>query len=967
METMPQILSLGVRERDVIERKFNDKRKLAAYRGKELFGIFGQALNPEEEWALKFLYANMPLNDLADVDGELYLSHVRRTLAVRSQVPWGERVPDGLFLHYVLPLRINNENLEDYGGVLYAELAPRTVGLTMQEAILETNYWCHEKATYIGSDLRTLSPLAMIRNARGRCGEESTLAVAALRSIGIPARQCYTPRWAHCDDNHAWVEAWADGKWHYIGACEPEARLDEGWFSGPARRTMLVHTRVPADYSGPETVTFRDEWHTEINLLDHYAPVRMLEVQVVDGRGTPVPGAGVHFLLYNYAELFPLAVPFTDEEGRVSFKTGYGGLVIRAVKDGMWGETETTAADGPFKTIILVLGRTGQPEGEAGFDMAPPPEREGEIKTLLDEGALERHRERVAEGERLRKGYEAAFIAESRARELAVSLALPEERTWCVLETARGNGPLISAFLSAFAPELGLWPLRLLESLNPKDLTDISRETLDDYMTGAMSSYERWVQRLEEQARGKELPGLQGLKEPGKGPAVGEWLEPKEPEQGTAHRELHEEQAALLPPSGEWPGLSASMDVPSGVDAPGSLDLFFDAYVLRPRVQYEMLAPYRQAFASAFSEEEIAAFRDNPALLVGRVAEEWDIRDDRTHMKGKATPAGTFRLKRGDRASAEIMLVALMRSFGIPARLHPASQTPQYAAGQQWIDARLADREQADAESGKRGTLRLMPGGEPAGDSPVLSYRENFTIARLEDGVYTTITYPAGEKRAFEKPVELEPGAYRLIAGVRLRDGTVLGRFHYFVIEPGRETVVAPSFRKPAQVIPVLGKADSGTLLQDDQGDGLTLSDLAGSRGAVLAWIDPRREPSRHLLREAGELKAEYEAAGLPLLFAVPDGLAEVAPEGDSDSGGLMSAYPQLPSCTRLLRDAEGRGHALMAERLKPGEGGFPHLYVLDGELSVRYAQSGYKPGSGKEALQTLLAVRTNQTADHRE
>ncbi len=70
----------------------------------------------------------------------------------------------------------------------------------------------------------------------GRCGEESTFLVAALRSVGIPARQVYTPRWAHTDDNHAWVEAWADGKWYFLGACEPEPVLNLGWFNAPASR-----------------------------------------------------------------------------------------------------------------------------------------------------------------------------------------------------------------------------------------------------------------------------------------------------------------------------------------------------------------------------------------------------------------------------------------------------------------------------------------------------------------------------------------------------------------------------------------------------------------------------------------------------------------------------------------------------------------------------------------------------------
>ena len=64
---------------------------------------------------------------------------------------------------------------------------------SLQDAILEVNHWCHEKAIYTPSDARTSSPLATVRTAYGRCGEESTFLVAALRSVGIPARQVYIP------------------------------------------------------------------------------------------------------------------------------------------------------------------------------------------------------------------------------------------------------------------------------------------------------------------------------------------------------------------------------------------------------------------------------------------------------------------------------------------------------------------------------------------------------------------------------------------------------------------------------------------------------------------------------------------------------------------------------------------------------------------------------------------------------
>lgn len=81
----------------------------------------------------------------------------------------------------------------------------------MYDAVLEVNHWCHEKVIYTPTDIRTSAPMATVKTAYGRCGEESTFLVAALRAVGIPARQVYTPRWAHTDDNHAWVEAWVDG------------------------------------------------------------------------------------------------------------------------------------------------------------------------------------------------------------------------------------------------------------------------------------------------------------------------------------------------------------------------------------------------------------------------------------------------------------------------------------------------------------------------------------------------------------------------------------------------------------------------------------------------------------------------------------------------------------------------------------------------------------------------------------
>ena len=225
-----------------VEADFKTKRE--AFADSSLFAIFQTEMTTPEREAMEFLYAYMPIGDVADYDGAFYLRNVRAAFTARREMPWGQQIPEDIFRHFVLPIRVNNENLDESRTVFFEELKGRVRGLSLREAVLEVNHWCHEKVIYTPSDARTSSPLASVCTAYGRCGEESTFTVAALRAVGIPARQVYTPRWAHTDDNHAWVEAWVDGRWYFFGACEPEPALNLAWFNAPAYRGMLMHTKV---------------------------------------------------------------------------------------------------------------------------------------------------------------------------------------------------------------------------------------------------------------------------------------------------------------------------------------------------------------------------------------------------------------------------------------------------------------------------------------------------------------------------------------------------------------------------------------------------------------------------------------------------------------------------------------------------------------------------------------------------
>lgn len=427
------------------------------------FDIFQQQLQPAERSALEFLYAYMPSSDLMNRSGYYYLANVRTTLRARQELPWGKAIPEREWRHFVLPLRVNNEALDDFRTARYAELRDRVRGLSLREAILEVNHWCHEHVTYNPSDARTSSPLCTLASATGRCGEESTLLVAALRTIGIPARQVYTPRWAHTDDNHAWVEAWVDGRWHFLGACEPEPVLDLAWFNAPVSRAMLVHTKAFGRYDGPEPVISRTPTYTEINVIEGYAHAATCLVEVRDTKGRPVPHAEVEFKLYNYGELYTVARQRCDAQGRTRFTSGQGDLIAYASqpKGSSYVYGLKQVRFGQDKSVRLVLDHQAGERLQLDLKLTPPSEAARYPEVSAE--ARQRNTQRFAWEDSLRTRYIDSLRAEQ-----VFGL------------DARANAGVLRQFVEE-SPDKAK-ARALLSVLSAKDLRDVPLAMLRDHL-----------------------------------------------------------------------------------------------------------------------------------------------------------------------------------------------------------------------------------------------------------------------------------------------------------------------------------------------------------------------------------------------------------------------------------------------------------------------------------------------------
>lgn len=842
--------------RSQVEQQFEKRKKLARHRHSELFGVFEKDLTVEQQEALKFLFAYMPLSDLADYNGEYYLDQVNLTFQARDTFAWCSTLPEDIFRHFVLPIRVNNENLDTSRAVFFKELKDRVKGMSMADAALEVNHWCHEKVNYRGSDGRTSSPLASVRTSFGRCGEESTFTVAAMRSVGIPARQVYTPRWAHTDDNHAWVEVYVDNKWQYLGACEPEAVLNKGWFDIPVKRAMMVHTNVMGIYGGTENVLEQSDLSTKINSLSAYTVTKPAVVKVSDTKGLPVEGASVIFGIYNYAEYYPMVTSKTDKDGFAVIETGLGDLQVWASKDTAYGYARFPVAT--EDTIHIRLERRMGGEYTQVTENIPPVEKT--VESLPVERQEENSR-RVAYEDSLRNAYMETFMKPAQAEALAIELKLDTARVKRIMALSYGNWRDVSLYLRNNASN----PLVLdfIESLSEKDIRDTPETYLTDHL-------------------------------------------------------LH------VKPDG-----TLAADV-------------FNEGILTARVINELIRPWRSYLQAQFNDDFKVRAKKDLGVITKWINDSITITTTENYMGCPLSPIGVYNLRVADKRSRNIFFVALCRSLHIPARVDLATLLPQVYSNGGWVNIAF----ETTSAPVKSATLNLV-NDEKNTIKP--EYYIHYTLQKFTDGRFVTLDYEGSELvTEFPVTLELEPGYYLLMTGHRSNNGSVMVRSEYFTINKGDNLTKAVILEPLMQIREIAGTIPLDLTVTNLQGMTSKLSEIAGDKGMIIAFINPGNEPTRHIMSDIPLLKADFDKWGGKFLFVVSEGV----------SGFKPGMYTNLPVSVFTMDDKKELLHAVTKATGKTAGVALPYVVFVDNKGDITFTSSGYRIGIGENLLKEIKAAQ---------
>lgn len=819
------------------------------------------SLEEEERQALCFVVGSMPLSDLISVDLSVIAGGVRHALWTRRTLPYGGSIPAGLFRNYVLFYRVNNEAIEPHRKAFCDELFPRIQGKTMEEAALEVNYWCYEKATYQATDDRTASPMTVLRRGYGRCGEESTLTVEAMRSVGIPARQCYAPRWAHCDDNHAWVEVWTGDGWHYLGACEPEPVLDKGWFTSAASRAVLVHSRAFSPMVPGEEMVEQTPVYTTVNNISVYAPACRLRVLVTLG-GKPLSGARVRFELLNYAELYPLHTAVTGEDGTVELLAGKGSLYLHVSHNGKYCNRLVDLRKESAVTVSMdeaVFAGNGVEE----FEMVPPEERIPETAAVSSElEAL--HEKRLLHCETLRREREADWYTEETAR--AELQGRGGEEFVRALVCSRGNFPEVAAFLhdSRFSDEE---KSQLFSTLREKDFVDSTAAVLAEYL------------ECSKEYRQKVSPAL------------------------------------------------------------------YAEGVLSPRIHNEMILPVRRKIQRFFAEKGISFSHACEVALY--LKQHIRLLDGFDYSDVMADPSAVLRCGVCSSLSLKLTFVAVCRALGFPARLNPATGVPEYGEGDRFLPLpteKALTVDAGEAGSGETGLLTLV---NKSGRE--MNYFEQYSVARLLDGVYQSLTL-WGDVLKDRQTLSVEAGDYRILTSARQIDGSVLVRAYYTRVEAGGETVL-PIALRPDRILEKLRFASLPLPGLESMGE--KTQSLWSGRAFLLAFVEPGKEPTEHLLNELIALRDRYEQRKIPVAFVLFDKKAAENPR-------LQQAINVLPETLLFFCGDRGELHFLR-RALHVGDERLPLAIAVDQSGRGLFAFANYHVGAAGTLLDILKAVSNKE------
>ena len=232
-----------------IPRQLNPTLKAAGPNREEIVKAWQQC--PKEHIAgMEFLLEHMPASDAQKLNAAFLLENIELAYRARREFPWGQSIPEEIFLNDVLPYASLDEARDAWRTKFYSTfrkvVAPAKTATEALELIhqaitptLDVRYNTKRRAPNQG-------PFESMQRKMATCTGLSILLADAARSVGLPARIVGIAQWTTKEGNHNWNEIYLPERQAWVATeyDRDQHGLDHGWFLADAARAVpgsLLH------------------------------------------------------------------------------------------------------------------------------------------------------------------------------------------------------------------------------------------------------------------------------------------------------------------------------------------------------------------------------------------------------------------------------------------------------------------------------------------------------------------------------------------------------------------------------------------------------------------------------------------------------------------------------------------------------------------------------------------------------
>ena len=755
----------------------------------ELIRVLATLTGKELDWAC-FLIGTMPFSDLISIKADYLLEHIYYTSLAVNKYKWMRHIPEDVFLAYVLPYRISSEPLVPHRRYFFEQLDPLAVnGADMFEISYQVNLWlggerknAPARVRFEPGEARNKSPFGTLLSGQGRCGELTIALVSALRAVGVPARSVYTPSWVKSENNHAWTEIWAEGKWYALSSGHPSiesalAGADrKAWFIEPAATAAAIYSErfgTPEDQSSVYRKSRKD---SVINVLSNYSQTCTLHITVMNPDGQAASDTPVALSVVNGGVFRKVALQKTDAEGQATISTGIGQYMLSAgFGDLAAWEIITTTPSGLSVTLTLTNENT-----PSGYHVL-----------------------------RFPNTHDAYMAFNPAAAHPHADMEIPEKYK------------LISPDHSPDAPPERYWYERFRIEDHPEIITIIGKNPLSGSIVGAMElaggNWPEIASAIIEvpEAEREDLFWLISTMNQ---------VDAVEMTKEILLEHVHYAQLARK---------NLLQQIPDDI---------YRSYVLSPRLPYMHVYKWRKELYDIFTP--IATERNRPdsiaqmTLRINKWIEENinPVEVISGRFISSANPTTVFRSKRAPSSGPILASVAALRSAGIPARVKStwlefydgSNWTPFYPMDSQNLcnrEASIVSKREYAPKGGVRAIFTRNFSTTSRGGA-------NWGLCRFNEGGWDYLKDESGNGW-----LSATPGKYLFTAAARNRNGDVLLYTRPITIIPNKGTEIAVPLDLPSEMLSTDERLDRKSKSLPDV-TLQSLQDRVGIRELDLAGLD---------------------------------------------------------------------------------------------------------------------------------